>query len=186
MKKYFYLTQYEESGMPDEFVMEILEKNNQGAEGESLDQLLEIIPEVKDKYNQELYNAMKGGCLNNENVDVILEAWEHLAAGKLAEALEVLGVDYDGILEKYDIIPFDAATLEEIADADLKANGINANALYWYDRIDSNCIHVFNAYGNDFEYYNDMDELLDYYFNDCIKADFIKALLELYWNWNYK
>jgi len=31
---------------------------------------------------------------NNENVDVILEAWEHLAAGKLAEALEVLGVDY--------------------------------------------------------------------------------------------
>ena len=69
------------------------------------------------------------------------------------------------MVKRYDVIPFDAATLEEIANADLKANGINANALYWYDRIDSNCIHVFNAYGNDFEYYNDMDELLDYYFN---------------------
>jgi len=34
MKKYFYLTQYEESGMPDEFVMEILEKNKQGADRE--------------------------------------------------------------------------------------------------------------------------------------------------------
>lgn len=175
MKKYFYLTQYEESGMPDEFVMEILEKNNQGAEGESLEQLLEIIPEVADRYNQELYNVMMGGGLND--VDVILEAWEHLAAGKLAEALDVLGVDYYRLLDNYDVIPFDAATLEEIADEDLKANGTAADALYWYDKIYSDCIHVFNAYGNDFDYYDDMNELLDYYFNDCIKDDFIKALL---------
>lgn len=175
MKKYFYLTQYDECGMFNEDIMEILEKNNQEAEGESLDQLLEIIPEVADRYNQELYNVMMSGGLND--VDVILEAWEYLADGKLAEALDVLDIDYYGILENYDVIPFDAATLEEIADDDLKANGINANALYWYDRIDSNCIHVFNAYGNDFDYYDDIDELLEYYFDDCIKDDFIKALL---------
>ena len=83
------------------------------------------------------------------------------------------------MVKRYDVIPFDAATLEEIADADLKANGINANALYWYDRIDSNCIHVFNAYGNDFEYYNDMDELLDYYFNDCIKNELYLSIYML-------
>ena len=176
MKKYFYLTQYEESGMPDEFVMEILEKNNQGAEGESLDQLLEIIPEVKDKYNQELYNAMKGGCLNNENVDVILEAWEHLADGELAKALDVLSIDYYSLLDNYGVIPFDTNTLEDIADEDLKANGTAADALYWYDKIYSDRIHVFNAYGNDFDYYDDMNELLDYYFDDCIKDDFIEAL----------
>lgn len=176
MKKYFYLTQYEESGMPDEFVMEILEKNNQGVGRESLNQLLKIVPEVADRYNKELYEIMMSKGLDNDNIDIILEAWEHLAAGKLAEALEVLGVDYYRLLDNYDVIPFDAATLEEIADADLKANGINANALYWYDRIDSDCIHVFNAYGNDFDYYDDMNELLDYYFDDCIKDDFIEAL----------
>lgn len=174
MKKYFYLTQYDECGMFNEDIMEILEKNNQGVGCESLEQLLEIIPEVADRYNQELYNVMMSGGLND--VDVILEAWEYLADGKLAEALDVLSIDYYRLLDNYDVIPFDADTLEDIADEDLKANGINANALYWYDRIDSNCIHVFNAYGNDFDYYDDMNELLDYYFDDCIKDDFIKAL----------
>ena len=100
----------------------------------------------------------------------------NLADGELAKALDVLSIDYYRLLDNYGVIPFDAATLEEIADADLKANGINANALYWYDRIDSNCIHVFNAYGIDFDYYDDMNELLDYYFDDCIKDDFIEAL----------
>lgn len=174
MKKYFYLTQYDECGMFNEDIMEILDKNQKEVEGESLDQLLEIIPEVADRYNQELYNVMMNGGLNN--VDVILEAWEYLAAGRVARALDVLDIDYYSLLENYDVIPFDAATLEEIADADLKANGIKADALYWYDKIDSNCIHVIDAYGTDFDYYNDMSELLDYYFNDCIKEDFIKAL----------
>ena len=77
MKKYFYLTQYDECGMFNEDIMEILEKNNQEAEGESLEQLLEIIPEVADRYNQELYNVMMSGSLND--VDVILEALEKYA-----------------------------------------------------------------------------------------------------------
>ena len=181
MTKYFYLTQYDECGMFNEDIMEILEKNNQGAEGESLNQLLKIVPEVADRYNKELYEIMMSKGLDNDNIDIILEAWEHLADGELAEALDVLSIDYYRLLDNYGIIPFDAATLEEIADADLKANGINADALYWSDRIDSNCIHVFNAYGNDFDYYDDMNELLDYYFDDCIKDDFIKALLKLCW-----
>jgi len=176
MKKYFYLTQYDEFGMFNEDIMEILEKNNQGVGRESLNQLLKIVPEVADRYNKELYEIMISKGLDNDNIDIILEAWEHLADGELAKALDVLSIDYYRLLDNYDVIPFDAATLEEIADEDLKANGTAADALYWYDRIDSNCIHVFNAYGNDFEYYNDMDELLDYYFDDCIKDDFIEAL----------
>lgn len=176
MNKYYYLTQYDGCGMFDENIIKRLETNNKRVKSESIDKLLKIVPEVKDKYNQELYNIMMCKGLYSENIDIIIEAWEHLAKGEITEALEVLGVDYYQLLSNYDVTPFAADILEEIADEDLRTNGIEANALYWYNEIDSRYIHVFNGYGNGFDYYDDMDDLLTYYFNDCIKDDFIKAL----------
>ena len=74
MEKYFYyLTQYDEFGMSNEDIMEILEKNNQGADRESLNQLLKIVPEVADRYNKELYEIMMSKGLDNDNIDIILE-----------------------------------------------------------------------------------------------------------------
>lgn len=176
MNKYYYFTQYDASGMFDEDIIRTLEDNNEGAEGDDLKRLLEFVPEVDDKFNKCLYDVMMNEGLRSDNVAVIANAWECLASGEIADALTILGVDCDDILASCDIAPFDADTLQEIADDDLKANGINANALYWYDRIDSNCIHVFNAYGNGFYYYNSIDDVITDYFSDYIKDAFIEAL----------
>lgn len=179
MNRFFYLTQYDCAGMFDRDIVATLERNHKKVNKDEMAELLELLPGVSDKYNQVIYNLMMEGNINNDNIDEFIKIWAELEKGNISNALELLDIDYYDILQCNDWGFFSYDELEEMADDDLKTNGINASCLYWLDDLDYTKIHVFNGYANGFYKYDDIDDLLGDVFDDYIKDLFIETLGDL-------
>lgn len=173
----YYMTQYA-NYMTDEGYYEGMSEQLKQLDHERLSYLCnELAPKVADKYNELLFNLLY--TVNNDQLDKLIEVWELLADEDLEGLFNLVNVDYNDLLNPDNYI-YDYDTLEQIADEDLKTNGINANALYWYDELDSNYNYfVFNAYGNGFHYHDTINDALGDYIelNDIL--DLIKDYIEL-------
>jgi hypothetical protein len=171
------MTQYANYNTDEGYYQEMSEQLKQ-LDHEKLDHLCNVLaPQVEDKYNELLFNLLY--TVNNEQLDKLIEVWELLADGDLEGFLNLVNVNYNDLLNVDDLI-YDYDTLEQIADEDLRTNGINANALYWYDELDSRYSYfVFNAYGNGLYCYDTINEALGDYIelNDIL--DLIKDYIEL-------
>lgn len=168
MKDLYYMTQYA-NYMTDEDYYKSMEGQLKKLDREKISYLCkDLATKVADEWNEVLFNILY--YVKTEDLDVLIEAWEYLADGHLKDFLDVLDIDYERFLNDDNCI-FDYDTLEDIADNDFRTNGIRANALYWYDELDSNYEYfVFNAYRNGFHCYNSFDDaLLDFIDFDDIK-----------------
>ena len=166
----YYMTQYA-NYMTDDAYYESMGEQLKDLDIERLSYLCaELAPKVSDKWNEILFKILY--YVKSEDLDVLINAWEFLAAGEFENFLEVLHIDYELYLNPDDYI-YDYYTLEAIADKDFKANGINARAHYWYKELDAGYNYfVFNAYLNGFYYYDTFDEaLLDFVDFDDIKNE---------------
>lgn len=170
MKDLYYMTQYA-NYMTDKDYYESMEEQLKKLDREKISYLCkDLATKVDDEWNEVLFDILY--YVKAEDLDVLIEAWEYLADGKFKDFLDVLNIDYEKFLISDNYI-YDYDTLETIADEDFKTNGIRANALYWYDELDSNYEYfVFNGYQNGFHCYNTFDEaLLDFVDFDSIKNE---------------
>lgn len=173
MKELYYMTQYA-NYMTDEAYYESMSEQLKELDRDQLSYLCkDLAPKVADKWNEILFDVLY--YVKAEDLDVLIEAWEHLADGEFKDFLDVLSIDYERFLNTDDYI-YDYDTLEMIADEDLKTNGIRANALYWYDELDSSYNYfVFNGYQNGFHCYDSFDDaLLDFIDFDSIKNEVLE------------
>lgn len=168
------MTQYA-NYMTDDGYYEGMKEQLEQLDNERLNYLCnDLAPQVEDKYNEILFNLLY--TVNNDQLDKLIEIWELLEDGDLEGLLDLVNTDYNDLLSGDDFI-YDYYTLEEIADEDLKSNGIRANALYWYDKLDSNYNYfVFNGYCNGFHYYDTINEALD----DLIEFDDVLDVIKDY------
>ena len=168
----YYMTQYA-NYMTDAGYYESMSEQAKKLDREQLSYLCkELAPNVADQWNGILFDILY--YVKPEDFDTLVEAWEFLASGEFEKFLDVLMIDYESYLNPDSYI-YDYGTLEAIADDDFKANGINAGARYWYDKLDTNYNYfVFNGYQNGFYYYDTFDEaLLDFIDFDSIKNDIL-------------
>lgn len=173
MRELYYMTQYA-NYMTDEAYYQSMSEQMKELDRDQLSYLCkELAPKVADKWNEILFDILY--YVKPEYLEVLIEAWEYLADGEFKDFLDVLSIDYERFLNTDNYI-YDYDTLEMIADEDLKANGIRANALYWYDELDSNYEYfVFNGYGNGFHCYDSFDDaLFDFVDFDSIKDEVIE------------
>lgn len=153
MKDLYYMTQYA-NYMTDAGYYESMGEQLKELDREKLSYLCkDLTPKVADKWNEILFDILY--YVKPEDLDVLIEAWEYLADGEFKDFLDVLDIDYDG----HGIYDYD--TMEEMADDDLKINGITANAILWYKDLDSNYAYfTFNGYMNGLNCYFSFDEAL--------------------------
>ena len=118
------MTQYA-SYMTDAGYYESMADQLKVLDGDALEYLVtKLAPKVNDFYNKYLFDLLY--LIDNDGLDVIIEAWEHLADGKISEFLEVFDLDMYNLIDPDDI-PQSYDDLMAWADEDLKNNGVNAN-----------------------------------------------------------
>lgn len=172
MKELYYMTQYA-NYMTDAGYYESMSEQLKELDREKLSYLCkELAPKVADEWNQVLFDILY--YVKPEDFDTLIEAWEFLADGEFKDFLEALNLDYENYLDPDNYI-YDYDTLEDMADCDFKANGINAGARYWYGELDGYYNYfVFNGYGNGFHCYDAFDDaLFDFVDLDIIKNDIL-------------
>lgn len=170
MNELYYMTQYA-NYMTDEAYYESMSEQVKKLDKKQLSYLCkELAPNVADQWNEVLFDVLY--YVKPEDFDTLIEAWEFLADGVFRDFLDVLNLNYENYLNPDNYI-YDYDTLEEMADCDFKANGINAGARYWYNKLDPYYNYfVFNGYGSGFHCYDRFDEaLLDFADSDAIKKD---------------
>ena len=172
MKELYYMTQYA-NYMTDTAYYESMSEQVKELNREQLSYLCkELAPKVADQWNEILFDILY--YVKPEDFDTLVEAWEFLADGEFKDFLEVLNLDYERYLNPDNYI-YDYDTLEDMADDDFKANGINAGARYWYGELDAYYNYfVFNGYQNGFHCYDTFDDaLLDFVDFESIKNDIV-------------
>src|SRR5690554_2426765 len=160
MKKLYYMTQYA-SYMSDAGYYESMADQLKVLDGDALEYLVNTLaPKVNDLYNKYLFDLLY--LIDNDGLDVIIEAWEHLADGKISEFLELFDFDIYDLINPDDM-PRSYDDLMDWADEDLKAHGVDARCLYWLDDLEKQSSYnyfVFNAYMNGFTAYDSIDDAL--------------------------
>jgi hypothetical protein len=130
-------------------------------DSEALQELMDLVPEVNDRFNKILYDLLFN--IDNAQLQELITMWQYLSIDDIENALNVINVDVMELFDGDDTL-FDYQTLEDIADEDLRANGINANALYWIKDLELNNgynYYRFNGYANGFYYYDDLNDAID-------------------------
>lgn len=160
LHKLYYMTQYADHTTDAGYYNEMNEQLKV-LDDELLQELLNLVPEVNDRFNKILYDLLFN--IDNDQLQELVKMWEYLTFDDVENALNVLNIDVMELFEGDDTL-FDYQTLEDIADEDLRANGINANALYWIKDLELNNgynYYVFNGYANGFYYYDDLNDAID-------------------------
>ena len=162
----WYFTQYASYMFDDDAIIAMKEGLSGITATGDLLRLLNVAPDVSDKYNEILFGLMIRGVLNDDNIAATADAWEELKADDLRGAFDALNAwrKLDDILEDtfIDYIAGDVYELEEMADEDLKANGIKASALHWYQDLPSEGYAVIDCMDRVYSYRNEEEALLDY------------------------
>ena len=154
------MTQYA-SYMSDAAYYESMAKQLKRLDGDTLEYLTtKLAPQVSDFYNQYLFELLY--LVDNDALDIIVEAWEHLANGELFKFFEAFDIDVDDLINPDDTI-YSYNDLMFLADEDLKAHGVDASCLYWINDLQSKSNYnyfVFNAYQNGVYEYDSLDDAL--------------------------
>lgn len=165
-KSLYYMTQYADYMTDEGFYQSIDEhiKSND-LDINLISEISELMTETSDRYNVKIYGKMWQAKDDDDLLNLInlLRAIIDEDSDKVAEMLEV---DLWDFLADSEIYTPDL--LEELADEDLKSNGINARSLYWVKEINYTAKYQgFNGYANGFYDYDDADiieMLLDEYY----------------------
>ena len=177
LHKLYYMTQYA-SYMSDEGYYNEMSEQLQVLDSEALQELMDLVPDVSDKFNKVLYDLLF--TIDNDQLQELITVWEYLSIDDVENALNVLNIDVMDLFTGDDFLyTFDI--LEEIANNDLRVNGINANALYWYKELEKNNnynYYRFNGYLNGFYYYDDLNDAID----EIIGFTAIKDIIFDYFN----
>ena len=156
----YYLTQYA-NYMSDEGYYNEMQDQLQVLDDELLQELMDLVPKVNDNFNKILFDLLF--TVDNDQLQELITVWQYLSINDIENALNVLNIDVMELFEGDDTL-FDYQTLEDIADEDLRANGINANALYWIKDLKLNNgynYYIFNGYANGFYYYDNLNDAID-------------------------
>lgn len=164
-KRLYYLTQYADYMTDEQFLNKITNLvERYYLDIDLIAEISELMTKTSDKINKKLFNELLQ-AKSNTNLFDIIDLLNAIIRENSKEVAELLDVDFWDFLTEREI--YTPATLEEIADEDLRANGINANALYWVKEIDYGAKYQeFNGYANGF---NNLDD-----------ADIIEMLLDEY------
>ncbi|OQA77208.1 MAG: hypothetical protein BWY30_01151 [Tenericutes bacterium ADurb.Bin239] len=165
-KRLYYITQYADYMTDEDFYQSV----DNHIKSNDLDinlfaEISELMTEISDRYNVRIYDKMWQAKDDADLLDLIdlLNAIIDEDSDKVAEVLEV---DLWDFLTEREIYTPDL--LEELADEDLRVNGVNASALYWVKEINYTAKYQgFNGYANGFYDYDDADiieMLLDEYY----------------------
>lgn len=146
----WYLTQYASYQTDEGFYQSFTECINVEIDPDKLNELLKIMTDSSDNINEIVFNHFLFN-LDNEKIEKLIELYELINDGDFYGVMDLLGVE---LFELYpDEYIATAEEFEELADQDFKANGINANAIYWYHKL-------YNAEGLlMLDIYNDFSEL---------------------------
>ena len=158
---FYYLTQYDTAGRFDDAVINALKEGTKEIDRDSLAELLAIVPNVSDTYNEALYNALMRGAVNDDNINDLIATWEALKDNDLEEALNILGADIYDILNSYDVSYGTPDDFEQWADDDLKANGINAQSLSWANNIYYDANYLVLYFNGEFRDYDSLTDILE-------------------------
>lgn len=165
-KRVYYMTQYADYMSDEDFyqsVDEIIKSNE--LDIDLIAEISELMTETSDRHNVKIYGKMWQAEDDNDLLTLI-NLLSAIINDDLDAVADLLDVDlWDFMAEKEIYTPDD---LEEYADEDLKANGIDARALYWVKEINYCAKYQeFNGYANGFYDLDDADiieMLLDEYF----------------------
>lgn len=156
----YYLTQYADTTTNEGYYNEMSDQLKV-LDSELLQELMDLVSKVNDDFNKILFDLLF--TIDNDQLQELITMWQYLSIDDIEQALNVLNIDVMELFEGDDTL-FDYQTLEDIADEDLRANGINANALYWIKDLELNNgynYYIFNGYGNGFYYYDDINDAID-------------------------
>lgn len=165
-KRLYYMTQYADYMSDEGFyqsVDEIIKSNDLNID--LIAKISELMTESSDRHNVKIYGKMWQAEDDNDLLTLI-NLLRAIINDDLDAVAGLLDVDlWDFMAEKEIYTPDD---LEEYADEDLRANGINARALYWVKEINYSAKYQeFNGYANGFYDLDDADiieMLLDEHF----------------------
>jgi DNA-directed RNA polymerase subunit F len=153
-EKAYYITQYANY----EFDEDVYNNLNCWIKENEIDEtllleLFDIMPSIRDSINESIYNVIY--TLDNEKLEKIIEMMQAIKDNDMNTIADLVNNFYDWMAEQE---IYDPNTLEEIADEDLKTNGVKARCLYWVNEIDYNYnYNQFNGYYNGFHTLNDED-----------------------------
>lgn len=164
----YYITQYADAVTDDDQVYRTvarwIEINN--IDINVLSDLITRMPSVSDAINQKIFNILTS--MSNDELARVLVLYDALISESI-DGLDDLadGLFYDWLAENEIATPEEWA---ELADMDLRENGIHADALYWVNEIDYNYNYLaLNGYANGFEGV-DMGELIWAFIAENIEA----------------
>jgi len=128
IKEAYYMTQYA-SYMSDEgFYESFLECLPCDIDFTLLIEFLELTKNATDQVNEKVYNSILFH-LDNDKLEILIKLYTALEDEDINELENLLDID------RYELFPDDrigyASDFEDMADNDLKCNGISANAIYW-------------------------------------------------------
>lgn len=171
----YYLTQYA-NYMSDEGVLEMFQEHVDGMDEDDAEEYLEILytisqelmPNITDEVNQKIFGVLT----LTEDLSTLAEIVGAISRDDFQELDELTNYGLSDFMTDYSI--YSPYTWEEIADSDLRENGIEASCLYWAIKIDYSYDYLqLNAYENGFNHMDEIDvfeefvsEHLD--FNDYI------------------
>lgn len=176
--KLYYMTRYA-NYMTDEGYYSEMSKQVQALDSELLSELMNLVPNVSDKFNKILFDLLF--TIDNDQLQELIEVWQHLSNYDIEAALNVLNYDVMDLFEGDDYL-YTYDILEEMADEDLRVNGINASALYWYEELVKNNgynYYIFNGYANGFYFYDVLIEVID----DVVDFTTIENIFKDYFNY---
>jgi hypothetical protein len=160
--------------MTDKDYYEAMDEQLKTLDNEALQKLLDLTPQVSDYFNKILFDLLF--TINNEQLQELIIAWRYLSNNDAENALNVFNIDvFDLFDDDYTLYDYD--TLVDIADADLRANGLDAGALYWIKDLEINSHYnyfTFNGYMNGFNCYYDLIDAVSDYIDYTVIYDKIK------------
>lgn len=160
-KGFDYLTSCADGGWYCVEDFKALEQGTQDiTERDTLSLILENAPCVYNKFNKLLYRLLAEGSINDKNIRMLNEIWEALAEEDWQEVSTLLNFDIKDYLG-CDYIIDNPYNLRKEANRDLMANGVDANALQWVNKLDYHYALNVIDYNNEVEGYSDLAEIVD-------------------------
>jgi hypothetical protein len=173
VKEAYYMTQYASYMDDDGFYRSFIECLPDGINPDLLIEFLTLTRSMTDKVNDKIYNFVLFR-LDNEKLETLINLYQAIIDEDINELESLLNVD------RYELYPDDtigyASDFEEMADNDLKCNGLSAHAIYWAKDIpESDNLLKLDIY-DDFEEL-DVGEIIDTIIDEKLD-DFLKDLSE--------
>lgn len=160
LKQAYYMTQYA-SYSSDEGVYEALLSSidENETDYDLMIEFLKLTHDADDFINQKVYDSVFYN-LTDEKLKTLIELYKAIDNEIIIDLEELFDVSY---YELFDGIVGECDYFEMIADEDFKSNGIDANAIYWANKIpyDDNLYEL--------DIYNDFREIT---FDDIVERLF--------------